>query len=171
MSSMSSACEPDRVDRLVGQWAGERPDLDLQTMGEVARLMAVGQLIERRIDAMAAAFGVDRGQGDVLFALRRAGAPYRLSPSRLTDALLVTSGTMTNRLDRLEARGLIRRLPNPDDRRGVVIELTPEAREVVDRAVTEHVAREQEMLAPLSDAERHQLDRILRKLLAHLSAT
>lgn len=167
---MPPALEPDRIDRLVGQWGGERPDLDLRTMAEVARLMAVGQLIERRIDAMATQFGVDRGQGDVLFALRRAGAPYRLSPSQLTDALLVTSGTMTNRLDRLEARGLIRRLPNPDDRRGVVIELTAEALEVVDRAVTVHVEREREMLAPLGDAERRQLDRILRRLFAHLSA-
>lgn len=167
---MATIPERDRIDLLVDQWAGERPDLDIETMREVARLMHVGRLIEARIDAMAAEFGVDRGQGDVLFTLRRAGAPYRLSPSQLTDALLVTSGTMTNRLDRLERRGLIRRLPNPDDRRGVVIELTDEARAVVDRAVEEHVAREQEMLAPLSAEDRRELDRILRTLVAHLSS-
>ncbi|HEU4655899.1 MAG TPA: MarR family transcriptional regulator [Capillimicrobium sp.] len=166
---MAARTVPDRVDELVGQWASERPDLDLKTMNEVARLLHVAALIERRIDGTAAEFGLDRGQGDVLFTLRRAGAPYRLTPSQLTAALLVTSGTMTNRLDRLEALGLIRRLPNPADRRGVLIELTDEAREAVDRAVEVHVEREQEMLAPLSAAERKQLDGILRKLVAHLS--
>lgn len=104
----------------------------------------------------------------MLFALRRAGAPYRLSPSRLSRELLVTTGTMTNRLDRLEARGLIRRLPNPDDRRGLVVELSHRARELVDEAVTRHVANEAEMLAPLSPRERAQLRGALRKLLEHL---
>ncbi|HEY8584713.1 MAG TPA: MarR family transcriptional regulator [Capillimicrobium sp.] len=160
----------DRVDELVGQWASERPDLDIATMGEVARLLHVAALVERRIDALAAEHGLDRGQGDVLFALRRSGPPYRLSPKDLTAALLVTSGTMTNRLDRLEAMGLIRRLPNPDDRRGVLIELTDEARALVERGVETHVAREQEMLAPLTAAERRQLDAVLRKLVEHLGA-
>src|SRR5690606_38129730 len=115
-------------------------------------------------------YGMDRGQGDVLFTLRRSGPPYRLSPGALTANLLVTTGTMTNRIDRLEARGLVRRLPHPDDRRSVVVELTPEAVELVDRAIERHVASEQEMIAPLTERDRAELRRILRKLLAHLGA-
>jgi DNA-binding MarR family transcriptional regulator len=158
----------DPVEAVVGQWAGERPDLDLETMADVARLLRVAQLIESRIDALAAEHGLDRGQGDVLFTLRRAGRPYRLSPGQLAENLLVTTGTMTNRLDRLEARGLIRRLPNPDDRRAIVVELAPQAVALVDAAVDRHLESEREMLAPLTARDRQQLKRIMRKLLTHL---
>jgi DNA-binding MarR family transcriptional regulator len=159
----------DPVDAITGQWARERPDLDVETMADIARLLRVAQLIDGRISAMAAGHGLDRGQGDVLFTLRRAGAPYRLSPGELTANLLVTTGTMTNRIDRLEARGLVRRLPNPADRRSVVVELTAEAVALVDEAVTRHVAAEQEMIAPLTARDRSELRRILRKLQAHLA--
>ena len=162
--------EPDRIDRLVGQWADERPDLDLDTMALAARLMRVAQLISGRIDELAAANGVHRGEGDVLFALRRAGPPFRLSPTRLAESLLVTTGTMTNRLDRLEQRGLIKRIPNPADRRSLDVELSAEGRRLVDAAVTEHVANEQAMLAPLTARDRAELTRITRKLIAHLEA-
>ncbi|HWT25543.1 MAG TPA: MarR family transcriptional regulator [Solirubrobacteraceae bacterium] len=160
---------PDRLDQLVAQWAEQRPDLDTEVMAVVGRVLAVGELVGRRIDRSAARHGLDRGQGDVLFTLRRAGPPYRLSPSRLAASLLVTSGTMTNRLDRLQQRGLIRRAPNPHDRRGMDVELTPEGVALADALVAEHVANEQEMLAPLSPRERDQLVRITRKLYAHLA--
>jgi DNA-binding MarR family transcriptional regulator len=160
----------DPVQAIVDQWAVQRPDLDVTTMADVARLLRVAALIDQRISAMATDYGMDRGQGDVLFTLRRSGPPYRLSPGELTANLLVTTGTMTNRIDRLEARGLVRRLPNPDDRRSVVVELTPEAVELVDRAIERHVASEQEMIAPLTERDRAELRRILRKLLAHLGA-
>jgi DNA-binding MarR family transcriptional regulator len=159
---------PDRIDSLVAQWKRERPDLDPDAMAVVGRLLAVAALAGRRLDAFAAEHGFDRGQGDVLFALRRAGAPYRLSPSELAGALLVTSGTMTNRLDRLEQRGLIERLANPNDRRGLDVQLTPEGKRLVDDLVGRHVENEEQMLAPLSARERDQLVRITRKLLAHL---
>ena len=162
--------DADRIDVLAGQWAAERPDLDVETMALVARLLHVARLAGRRIDALAAEHGVNRGEGDVMFTLRRAGPPYRLSPSRLADSLLVATGTMTNRLDRLEERGLVRRIPNPEDRRSLDVELTAEGRRVVDRVVTLHVQNEQEMLVPLSDRERDQLARLTRKLLAHLEA-
>ena len=161
---------PDRVDRLVSQWKAERPDLDLDTMALVARLLHVARLAGLRIDTFAGERGINRGEGDVLFTLRRAGPPYRLSPSQLADSLLVASGTMTNRLDRLEERELIRRIPHPDDRRSLEVELTPGGRRLVDEAVTAHVANEQQMLEPLSEREREQLGRITRKLLAHLEA-
>jgi DNA-binding MarR family transcriptional regulator len=160
----------DRVDRLVAQWRDERPDLDVDVMAEVARLLLVGEALARRIDGLAAAHGLDRGQGDVLFTLRRSGPPYRLSPSDLTAALLVTSGTMTNRLDRLEAAGLIERRANPSDRRGVDVQLTPRGTRLADELVTTHVAHEARWLAPLTAGDRRQLVRITRKLLAHLSS-
>src|SRR5262245_9580449 len=117
--------QQDRIDALVGQWGEERPDLDLDVMALVARLLGVAAVIRARIEALATEYGIGPGEGDILFTLRRAGPPYRLSPSRLAESLLVATGTMTNRLDRLEARGLIERIPNPDDRRSVEIALTP----------------------------------------------
>jgi DNA-binding MarR family transcriptional regulator len=162
--------EPDRIDALVGQWKAERPDLDLEVMATAARLMRVGELLAGGIHAMAAEYELTRGEGDVLFTLRRAGSPYRLPPSRLSQSLLVAPGTMTNRLDRLEARGLIKRIPNPQDRRSLDIELTPKGRRLVDEAVTRHVDNEARMLAGLGAREREQLDRLNRKLLAHLEA-
>lgn len=158
----------DRIDELVAQWRRERPDLEVEVMALVGRLLAVAGLIGRRLDAFAAELGLDRGQGDVLLTLRRAGAPYRLAPSRLSESLLVTTGTMTHRLDRLEARGLIRRVANPTDRRGRDVELTPDGLSLTDEAVTRHVANEAQMLAPLSASDREALARITRVLLAHL---
>jgi DNA-binding MarR family transcriptional regulator len=158
----------DRIERLVGQWANERPDLDLGTMELVARLTTVVQLINARIDALAAEYGVHRGEGDVLFTLRRSGEPYRLSPSRLAGSLLVSTGTMTNRLDRLEERGLIKRVANPQDRRGMDVELTEEGRRLVDEAVTRHVSNEQEMLSVLTQRDKVELARITSKLITHL---
>jgi DNA-binding MarR family transcriptional regulator len=161
---------PDQIDAIVGQWAAERPDLDLTTMARVARVMEVGRRIEAEIAALARRAGVDVAEGDVLFTLRRAGAPYRLAPSAISAALLVSSGTLTSRLDRLERKGLIRRVAHPTDRRSTEVELTDAARAAVDEAVTRHVANEQDMLAVLSANEQAQLDRITRKLLAHLGA-
>ena len=159
----------DRIDELVSQWKAERPDLDLDVMAEVGRLLTVAELINRRLEAFASEHGLDRGQGDVLLTLRRAGKPYRLSPSRLTESLLVTSGTMTNRLDRLEAAALVQRVPNPDDRRGMNVQLTKAGVELTEKLVGEHVANEKQMLEPLTKGDREHLVRITRKLLAHLS--
>lgn len=165
----SSVPARDRIDDLVAQWAGERPDLDVGVMAEVARVLAVARLLDEGLAATASAHGLNRGEGDVLFTLRRSGPPYRLSPSRLAAAALVTSGTMTNRLDRLEARGLIQRLPNAEDRRSLDVALTDAARRLVDTAVEQHLDNEEAMLAGLSRREREELQRLLRKLLRHLS--
>lgn len=101
----------------------------------------------------------------MLATLRRAGSPYRLSAGELSDSGMLTSGAMTNRIDRLEEAGLARRLPDPDDRRGVLVELTAKGRKLVDRAVSAHVANEHRALASLAVAERRELERLLRKLL------
>jgi DNA-binding MarR family transcriptional regulator len=162
--------DADRLDALVAQWHAVRPDLDASVMAEVARVLHVARLFGERLAAKAAEHGLQVGEGDVLFTLFRAGPPHRLSPTQLAESTLVTTGTMTNRLDRLEARGLVRRLPNPDDRRGLAVELTGAGRELVDGLVGEHVENEREMLSALSEREREQLTRIMRKLLAHLTA-
>ena len=158
----------DRIDELVAQWNAERPDLDAGVMAEVARLLHVARLIGGRLAAYAGEHGLQVGEADVLLTLRRSGEPYRLSPTALAESLLISTGAMTNRLDRLEARGLVSREPHPSDRRALEIALTPEGRRLVDAVVGGHVENEREMLSALNDREREQLTRITRKLLAHL---
>jgi DNA-binding MarR family transcriptional regulator len=153
------------VDELVGQWRAERPDLDLDAMATVARLLLVGAAVQHELAERAAGYGVQVPEADILFTLRRSGPPYRLLPSKLSESLLVSSGTLTNRLDRLEAKGLVERRPNPDDRRSVEVALTERGRELADEAVTEHVENETRMLAPLTKAERRTLDELTSKLL------
>ena len=165
----SEADKPDRIDALVSSWQRERPGTDTETMALVARLLSVAAAIGGRLDAFAAEHGLDRGQGDVILTLRRSGPPYSLSPSRLAESTLVTSGTMTNRIDRLEERGLIERVPNADDRRGVDVRLTPAGKDLTERLVGEHVENEQRMLSALTKKERADLDRLTRKLLSSLS--
>jgi DNA-binding MarR family transcriptional regulator len=162
--------EDDFVDRLVAQWGPERPDLDLRAMATVARLTNLGSLIDAEIEALAARYGVSRAEGDILFTLRRAGSPYRLAPSRLSDSLLVSSGTLTSRLDRLEAKGLIARIPHPTDRRSMEVALTDRGRELADEAVTIHVGNERKMLAALSDDELETLNGLTRRLLARVAS-
>ena len=137
-------------------------------MAEVGRLLYVARLIGGRLSAYAGEHGLQVGEADVLLTLRRSGEPYRLSPTALAEALLISTGAMTNRLDRLEARELVRREPHPGDRRSLEIALTPKGRELVDDVVVGHVDNERQMLSALSEREREQLTRILRKLLAHL---
>jgi DNA-binding MarR family transcriptional regulator len=158
--------QPDRVDALVAQWAPERPDLDLRTMATVARLLEVARQVGASIAELAARRGVSVEEGDILFTLRRSGPPYRLSPSRLSEHLLVPSGTMTSRLDRLEKAGLVERVAHPSDRRSVEVALTDAGRRAADEAVTEHVTNEQRLLSALSERDQATLDRLLRKLQA-----
>ncbi|MDN5797618.1 MAG: MarR family transcriptional regulator [Intrasporangium sp.] len=160
--------ERDDVDEILAAWRRERPDLDaapLEVLSRVSRLA-------RRLDlARGTAFSAQGLQGwafDVLSALRRAGQPYQLSPGRLLQQTLVTSGTMTNRIDRLERRGFVERRPDPSDRRGVHVRLTEAGREVVDRALAELIAQERTMLADLSAADRQTLAGLLRRLLVPL---
>jgi len=164
--------EKDHLDGLVAQWRVVRPDLDdVEAMAVVARLLHVSRLIGERLAAHAAEHDLGVGEADVLFTLRRAGPPNVLSPTQLASSLLVATGTMTNRLDQLETRGLVRRLPDPEDRRGLRIELTPNGLQLVDAVVGEHLEREHALLAVLTSRERQQLVQATRKLLAHLETT
>jgi len=160
----------DEIQRLVEQWRPERPDLDLDAMATIARLLTLGRLLEGVTAELAAEHGLQPAEGDILFTLRRAGPPYRLSPSAISESLLVSSGTLTSRLDRLERKELIKRVPHPEDRRSVEVELTPKALKQVDEAVTVHVGNETRILEALSARERAALDRSTSKLIARISS-
>ena len=156
----------DDVDRLVEAWQRERPDLDLAPMQVLSRVSRLSHHLDRARRASFAAHGVESWEFDVLAALRRAGTPYELSPGRLIKETLVTSGTMTNRVDRLVARGLVERLPDPHDRRGVLVRLTDEGRAKVDGALASLLDRERELLAGLDDSAQGRLASLLRRLVA-----
>jgi DNA-binding MarR family transcriptional regulator len=158
----------DHVDRIFEQWAAERPDLDRSAMGVVARILRSARIVDLEMGRVFSEDGLNRGEFDVLATLRRAGPPYRLNPSDLSASVLLSTGAMTNRLDRLESAGLVRRLPDPADRRGVLVELTAEGRALIDRVLTAHVRNEERILETLTDADRRHLTRLLRKLLVSL---
>ncbi len=158
----------DYVDEVVASWREARPDLDTTPLAAVTRILRAAQLIQQRLDALA---GADRrlshkGDLDTLTALRRAG--HVLSPKALARVGQLTSGGMTNRLDRLEASELITRSPDPADRRSVLVALTPHGERLADEAFAISLAVQDEILAPLSAADRRALERILRKLLESL---
>ena len=158
----------DHVDRALEQWRRERPDVDVTPLGIVGRLFRVTQLADGALGEALAARGLKPGWFDLLAALRRAGAPYELSPGRLRQTTMLSSAGMTKRLDRMAAAGLVERRPDPNDRRGVLVRLTRRGKDVVDQALAEHVAREDRLLGSLSAAERRELDDFLRKLLVDL---
>jgi DNA-binding MarR family transcriptional regulator len=156
---------PDEVDGIVAAWRRERPDLDVAPMEVLSRLTRVSQQLDRQRANAFDAHGLESWEFDVLAALRRSGEPFALSPGQLVRETLVTSGTMTNRVDRLAARGLVEREEHPDDRRGVLVRLTAAGRANVDAALADLLAAERIMLRPLSTSDQDQLVRILRSLL------
>jgi DNA-binding MarR family transcriptional regulator len=155
----------DEVDELVEAWARERADLDLAPVAVFSRISRLARHLDLARRAAFTAHGIESWEFDVLAALRRAGAPYELSPGRLLRETLVTSGTMTNRVDRLAARGFVERSPDPDDRRGVIVRLTAEGKTAVDGAFEALLDAERTFLAGLPTAEREQLAELLRTLL------
>lgn len=156
----------DHVDRILAQWNRERPDLDVEPMGLLGRLARLRTHLARETEKALAAHGLNAASFDVLATLRRAGPPYRLSPGDLLATTMVSSGTMTNRLDQLEKAGLIERAHNPEDRRSVIIALTPKGFALVDAAVTAHVENQHRLLEALGTEDRAALDGLLRKFLA-----
>lgn len=160
--------ERDAVDEILDQWKRIRPDLDLQAMGIIGRVGRFAAIGTRLMAAELERHGLQVGEFDVLAALRRSGEPYRLTPGQLSRAMMLSSGAMTNRLDRLQAAGLIRREDDPEDRRGIRVALTPAGLALADRAIVDHVAGEAALLQVLSRSERSQLGSLMRKLLASL---
>lgn len=156
----------DQVDRIIAQWNSERPDLDVGPMATLGRLKRLADHLLGEVAEVYKAHGLTAASFDVLATLRRAGAPYALSPSALIGWTMVTSGTMTNRLDRLEEAGLIERQANPEDGRGSVVALTPAGFALIDRVVAEHVANQARLVAQLPEDLRGPLDTALRVWLA-----
>jgi DNA-binding MarR family transcriptional regulator len=155
----------DEVDRLVAAWRAERPDLDVEPLEIFSRVSRLARHLDRARRGVFARHGLGAWEFDVLTALRRAGHPYELSPGQLLRATLVTSGTMTNRIDRLEAAGLVQRQPDPRDKRGVLVRLTDAGRGRVDTALADLLDRERRLLATLGHTERRALAALLRTLL------
>lgn len=154
----------DEVDRILTAWRAEVPDLDVEPLAILSRVTRLARHLDlARKDAFAA-HGLEVWEFDVLAALRREGAPYELSPGDLVSQTLSTSATMTNRVDRLEARGLVERRPNPHDGRGVFVRLTPSGAELVVAALADLLDYERRNLATLSPAQQETLARLLRTL-------
>lgn len=154
------------MDELVEAWARERSDLDLEPVAVFSRISRLARHLDLARRAAFTAHGIESWEFDVLAALRRAGAPYELSPGRLLRETLVTSGTMTNRVDRLASRGLVERHPDPADRRGVLVRLTPDGKRAVDGAFTELLDAERGLLADLPPSDQTRLAGLLRTLLS-----
>lgn len=155
----------DPIDKILAQWQRERPDLDVSPMGVIGRMWRLAKHLERDIQEIFSEFSLTIGEFDVLAALRRSGSPFHLSPTELFSTLMVSSGTMTHRLDRLEKAELVNRIPDRSDRRGTIIELTDKGFNLVEKAVEAHVSNEHRILSVLESSEREVLILLLRKLL------
>ncbi|MGV9886254.1 MarR family winged helix-turn-helix transcriptional regulator [Streptomyces sp. NPDC003395] len=157
----------DPVDTIIEQWATVRPDLDTRAMEVFGRIYRLARTMGDRMEKAYARFGISRGEFDVLATLRRAGEPYTLSPRQLSATLMLTTGGMTGRLDKLERAGLLRRSPDPHDRRGLQVTLTDEGLRLIDEAVGAGLAVQTEAVtAALDDEQAGHLADLLRELLA-----
>jgi DNA-binding MarR family transcriptional regulator len=171
--SLDRSAQPavsDEVDDIVARWQAERPDLDVAPLQVLSRISRLARHLDRARRAAFAAHGLETWEFDVLSALRRQGPPYQLSPGALLRATLVTSGTMTNRIDRLAEAGLVARHPDQKDKRGVLVQLTGRGRSTVDAAMSDLLGRERELLTGLDPAQSEELAGLLRVLLAPFDA-
>ncbi|GAA1885178.1 MarR family winged helix-turn-helix transcriptional regulator [Actinomadura bangladeshensis] len=158
----------DAVDLVLEQWARARPDLDASPMRVLGRLSRLTRIAERELKNLFSEFGLERGEFDVLATLRRAGAPGGMTAGALARSSMVTSGAVTNRLDRLVAKGYVTRELDPGNRRTVIVALTPAGRDLIDRAVAAHLDNERRILAALDEQQQDDLAATLRTLLLSL---
>ena len=161
--------ERDSVDAIVEQWRTERPDLDPSPIGIVGRVSRLARELEARLEPVYKAHGLEPGWHDVLATLRRSGPDYRLRPTDLTNATMLTSSGTTKRLDKLEQEGLIRREADPNDRRGTLITLTEAGRRLIDSVTAAHLANEARLVGALDQDEQRVLTDLLRKLILSMS--
>lgn len=159
----------DRARHAEEEWGREWPDIDAKVMALVGRLLEATHLLERDwFSPLAAQFDLHQGEFDVIATLRRSGDPYDLTPTELHEGLMLSSGAMTSRLDRLQRKGLIERVPAPSDRRSILVRLTPNGLALIDKILPLHVANEQDALASLTSKEQEQLNELLIKLMVGL---
>jgi len=162
--------ESDTVDRISGQWNTVRPDLDVSPMAVIGRISRLSRLVERRLEENFARFGIESWMYDVMATLRRAGEPFELTAGDLVHQAMVTTGAITNRIDKLEQRGFVERA-SADDRRKVIVRLTPAGFDMVERVVEAHLDGERDLLAALSPRQRDELQKLLRTMLISLGDT
>jgi DNA-binding MarR family transcriptional regulator len=158
----------DWTDNLLARWASIQPGLDMDAYRVTARISRIGQHIARHQEEVFGRFGLNRGEVGVMSALRVAAPLHRLSPTRLFKGLMLSSAGITSRLDRLESRGLVKRTPDPNDRRAVLVELTGPGRKLLDEAVAANTKSERALLEDLSPNEIATLSKLLRKMLMSL---
>jgi len=158
----------DHIDRIIEQWARERPDLDTAPMALIGRIKRISSYLAHGMGETFAKHALNAASFDVLATLRRSGAPYALSPGDLMASTMVTSGTMTNRIDQLVKSDLVARIRNPEDGRSFLISLTDQGFELIERVVTEHVNTQKQLVAGLTKEQRQSLDLALRNFLAAL---
>lgn len=158
--------QADQIDRIVARWRSVRPDLDPSSTEVIGRIVRMEYFITRRVLQNLAHYSINIGEFDVLAALRRQGAPWQLSPNQMQEMVLISSGALTNRINRLESAGLVRRIPDQDDRRSVHVSLTDKGFKVIEEALLHHLAAEAELVSPLSAEEQQTLACLLKKLLA-----
>jgi len=159
--------EHDAVDRITSQWSAVRPDIDVSPINVIGRVSRLSRLVDRRLGENFARYGIEAWMYDVLATLRRSGEPYELTAGDLVRQTMVTTGAITNRIDRLEQRGLVERA-SADDRRKVIVRLTRQGLDVVEEVVVDHMATERQILAGLSPRQQHDLAHLLRKTLLAL---
>lgn len=160
----------DHVDKITAQWNSERPDLDVAPMGLIGRLKRLSLHLTREMEESWSQYGLNSASFDVLATLRRSGVPYALSPSDLIASAMVTSGTMTNRIDQLVKAGLVERKQSEEDKRSFLISLTDKGFELIDRAVADHVSNQHRLVSGLSDQEKQELDILLKGFLETFEA-
>ncbi len=160
----------DEVDKIAAQWRRERPDLDVAPMALLGRIARLREAISKQHDKVFSRFGLNGAGFDVLATLRRSGAPYSLSPGELMAQMMITSGTATNRIDQLVKAGLVTRTQNPEDKRGMIVTLTPEGLALIEQAVTAHVENQQKIVSVLTEKEREDLNALLKHFLVGFAA-
>ncbi|KAJ55707.1 transcriptional regulator [Actibacterium mucosum KCTC 23349] len=157
------------IEDIRAQWARQRPDIDTRPMGLIGRVVRLATIYREEMGKTFARHGMNAASFDVLATLLRSGPPHALSPNQLLATMMVTSGTMTNRIDQLEKDGLVARVPNPEDKRSVHVKLTPRGIEKIDAAITDHVVVQKRLVEGLSEADQIQLNSMLDKGLSSLN--
>lgn len=158
------------IDKIKAQWARQRPDLDTEPMALIGRITRLSAHLSEEMGKTFARHGLNGPSFDMLATLLRSGPPHALSPNQLLETMMVTSGTMTNRIDQLEKDDLVTRVRNPDDKRSVLVRLTGKGQKIIDAAVTDHVETQKKLVAGLSGEERGNLNALLRTYLATFEA-
>ncbi len=155
----------DRIDKILQQWEEESPHLDVSALAVTGRMLRIARLLEKHRETVLAEYGLNVWSFEVVATLRRQGAPYQLKPTDLYDLLMISSGAMTNRIDRLEQEGIVVRVRDPDDRRSVSVQLTPKGIELTNTVMPILFEREQQFLEQFTKAETQTLIKLLRRFL------